>query len=228
MKISISLLKQKIRSFIFFHTLREFKITGGEISRGARCCLLPTMKCPYRCPYCPMYIYGEPKKYDECSVAEWKIFLDRFPMWISAMYIGGGEPGLYSEIVSLINYLIERGHHVILQTNLYKPEAFIGIKPHRRLIFLATYHEEGERNRGDKFYEGAEMLRKEGFLVVTQQIGQYKKKHSRVKEYYTEKFFKEIDNSIMLEPSTPRTLRMWVGCVNMYNHDVRSDIPICI
>jgi len=171
-----------------------------------------------------MFIYGEPKKYDECSFEEWKVFLDRFPMWISAMYISGGEPSLYKDIVPLINYLIERGHHVIMQSNLYKPEAFIGIKPHRRLIFLSTYHDEYADS--DKYYAAAEKLRKEGFLVITQQIGQYNKKHGRIKEYFSEKWFKETDNSIMLEPSAPRSLRMWLGCVNMYNHDLCSDSPI--
>jgi len=219
-------LRDKIRAFIFFHTLREFKSTGKLFSRGARCTLVTTIKCPYRCSYCPMFIYGEPKKYDECSFEEWKVFLDRFPMWISAMYISGGEPSLYKDIVPLINYLIERGHHVIMQSNLYKPEAFIGIKPHRRLIFLSTYHD--EHADSDKYYAAAEMLRKGGFLVVTQQIGQYDKKHGRVKEYFSEKWFKETDNSIMLEPSAPRSLRMWLGCVNMYNHDLRSDSPIRI
>lgn len=221
-------IRDKIKTFIFFHSLREFKLKGGMFSRGARCTLVTTIKCSHRCSYCPMFIYGEPQKYDECSFEEWKIFLDRYPMWISAMYISGGEPSLYSDIVPLINYLIEKGHHVIMQSNLYKAEAFIGIRPHRRLVFMATYHEEQEKSRGDKFYQAADMLRDEGFLVIAQQIGQFNKKHSRVKEYFSEKWFKENDNSIMLEPSAPRTLRMWLGCVNMYNHGLRSDSSICV
>ena len=118
---------------------------------------------------------------------------------------------MYFDIVPLINYLIESGHHVILQTNLFKAESFIGIKPHHRLIFMATYHKEQS-----KFYENADLLRDNGFLVVTQQIGGVDKRNTRVKEYFTKKWFLESDNSIMFEPSTPRTLRMWMGCVNMY------------
>ena len=146
------------------------------------------------------------------------MFLERFPVWISALYVSGGEPSLYSDIIPLINYLIERGHHVILQTNLFKPEAFIGIRPHYRLVFMATYHEKQEQKlgRGDKFYENAEFLRNNGFLVMTQQIGGADKRNTRVKEYFTKKWFLETDNTIMLEPSTPRSLRMWTGCVNMY------------
>jgi len=208
----------KNRRRLFFWTLREFRKKGGLISRGARCTITTTSKCPYHCDYCPMFIYREPRKYEECTWQEWKVFFERLPMWFSAVYISGGEPSLYSDIVPLINYLIDRGHHILLQTNLFNGEAFIGIKPHHRLVFMATYHEKQEEklNRGNKFYENAELLRDNGFLVVTQQIGAVNKKHTRVKEYFTKKWFAETDNSIMFEPSTPRSLRMWMGCVNMY------------
>ena len=208
----------KNRRRLFFWTLREFRKKGGFMSRGARCNIATTIKCPYHCDYCPMFIYGEPKKYEECTFDEWKVFLERFPIWLSAVYISGGEPSLYSDIVPLTNYLIDNGHHVLLQTNLFKPEAFIGIRPHHRLIFMATYHEKQEQKlgRGDKFYDNADFLRDNGFLVVTQQIGGADKRLTRVKEYFTKKWFMETDNSIMFEPSTPRTLRMWMGCVNMY------------
>jgi len=208
----------KNRRRLFFRTLREFRKKGGFMSRGARCNIAVTIKCPFHCGYCPMFIYDNPKKYEESTWEEWKVFLERFPIWLSAVYISGGEPSLYSDIVPLINYLIEKGHHVILQTNLFEPEAFIGIRPHWRLIFMATYHEKQEQRlgRGDKFYENAELLRGEGFLVVTQQIGGADKRNTRVKEYFTKKWFMETDNSIMFEPSTPRSLRMWMGCVNMY------------
>ncbi len=208
----------KNRRRLFFWTLREFRKKGGLISRGARCTITTTSKCPYHCDYCPMFIYGEPKKYNECTWEEWKVFFERFPLWLSTVYISGGEPSLYSDIVPLINYLIDRGHHIILQTNLFRPEAFIGIRPHYRLIFMATYHEKQEQKlgRGNKFYENAEFLRDNGFLVVTQQIGGVDRRNTRVKEYFTRKWFLESDNSIMFEPSTPRSLRMWMGCVNMY------------
>ena len=211
-------MSDKNRRRLFFLTLREFRKKGGLISRGARCTIVTTSRCPYHCSYCPQFIFGEPKKYKESTWREWRTFFDRLPMWFSAVYISGGEPSLYFDIVPLINFLIERGHHVILQTNLFKAEAFIGIIPHYRLIFMATYHEKEERRlgRGDKFYENAEALRDCGYLVVTQQIGAVSKKHTRVKEYFTRKWFVEEDNSIMFEPSTPRSLRMWMGCSNMY------------
>ena len=211
-------MKDKIRRLLFFWTLREFRKKGRLISRGARCSIATTSQCPYRCDYCPSFIYGEPKKYEECTWQEWRVFLERFPIWISAVYITGGEPSMYFDIVPLTNYLIESGHHVILQTNLFKAESFIGIKPHHRLIFMATYQEKQEQklNRGNKFYENAELLRGNGFLIITQQVGAVNKKHTRVKEYFTKKWFIESDNTIMFEPSTPRSLRIWMGSVNMY------------
>ena len=208
----------KIKSRLFFLTLREFRKRGNTLSRGLRCSLAVTVRCPYRCTYCPSFIYGEPVKHDECSLEEWRVFLDRFPVWISSMCITGGEPGLYKDIVPLANYLVQRGYHVTIQTNLFKPEAFIGITPHWRLIFMATYHQEQEEKlgRGNHFYRSVNFLRKHGFTVISQQVGAFDKRNTRVKEFFTEKWFKEVDNNIMFAPSTPRTLRMWVGSINMY------------
>jgi organic radical activating enzyme len=212
---------KKLKS-LFWITLREFSKTGNIFSKGARCTLVTTSKCPFHCEYCPAFIYGSPQQYEESTFDEWRVFLDRIPFWLKVVYISGGEPSLYGDIVPLINYLIERGHHVILQTNLYKPEAYIGIKPHWRLMFAATYHEaqENRLGRGNQFFTNAEFLREHGFWVRTQQFMTYDKRTNRVKEFFTEKWFKETDNSIMLEPSAPRTLRMWLGCVNMYNKNL--------
>jgi len=207
----------RIKSYLYFHTIREVKRHGGILTRGARCCIVVNTKCPYHCDYCPMYIYGKQKIYKESTFDEWRVFLDRFPIWISDMYISGGEPSLYSDIVPLINYLIKRGHHVHIQTNLYKPEAFVGILPHWRLIFFATDHGESAG-----FHENAEALRCWGFNVVTQAIGSFDKKNTRVKEFFTEEWFKKEDDVIMFEPSAPRTLRMWLGAINMYVNDTDS------
>ncbi len=208
----------KNRRRLFFWTMRGFRKKGGLMSRGARCCIVTTTKCQYHCDYCPSFIYGKPKKYQECTWQEWRVFMERFPIWISVVYITGGEPSLYSDVVPLTNYLIDAGHHVILQTNLLKPEAFIGIRPHYRLIFMATYHEKQEQKlgRGDQFYENAEFLRDNGFLVITQQVGGVDRRNTRVKEYFTRRWFLESDNAIMFEPTAPRSLRMWLGSVNMY------------
>lgn len=214
---SLGMNLDKIKSRLFFRTLREFKRRGNIFSRGARCNIITTTRCPYHCEYCPMFLYGRQKIYPESSFEEWRVFLDRFPMWISTMYISGGEPSLYKDLVLLVNYLIKRGHHVHVQTNLYRPEAFIGIHPHWRLLFLASHHKEAV-----DFYDKAEYLRSKGFNVITQAVGEFDKRNNRVKEFFTEKWFKEVDNAIMFEPSTPRTLRMWIGCVNMFRNDTDS------
>ena len=83
---------------------------------------------------------------------------------------------------------------------------------------MATYHKECEDKlgRGDQFFANVEYLRGHGFTVISQQVGAFDQRNTRVKEFFTEKWFKEVDNNIMFAPSAPRTLRMWVGSINMY------------
>ena len=129
-----------IKRFFHYLTIREHSKVGRWFSRGVRATIVTTTRCPLSCDYCPMYIYGMVKRYDESTFEEWKVWLDRFPYWVSHFYVSGGEPSLYKDIVPLVNYLIERGHHVTVFTNLWKIENFDGIKPHWRLLFQPTFH----------------------------------------------------------------------------------------
>ena len=115
----------------------------GIFKKGITIDIIPTTRCNYKCSYCPMFLHGEVKRFDECTWEEWADFITRrVQHWVSTFYVSGGEPGLYKDIVPLINWLISRGHKVILLTNLSYPEKFEGIKPHWRLMFQPTFHEE--------------------------------------------------------------------------------------
>lgn len=206
-----------IKSKLFWKTLRMVPKKGNIFTRGVSCNVVVTTRCPYRCTYCPSFIYGDPKIHKESTVEEWKTFLDRFQARISLVYVSGGETSLYKDIVPLVNYLTEKRHHVIVQTNLFKPENFIGIIPRYNLIFHATYHQDQEiRLNKNDFFERAKVLEDQGLNVITQQVGNYDTKTKRNKEFFTEDWFKYEDDSITFEPSTPSTLRMWTGCINMY------------
>lgn len=211
------MIKTYIKNKLFWYTIRMLKKRDNIFARGAACNIIVTTKCPYHCSYCPSFIYGEPRKYEESTFEQWVTFLNRFQIRLSAVYVSGGEPTLYKDIVPLINYLLEKKHHVILQTNLFKAESLIGITPKYNLLIHATFHESEEVkfSRTD-FFDRADMLKKLGFNVQTQQIGSYTQKTDRNKEFFTEDWFKNEDDSIIFEPSTPTTLRMWTGCINMY------------
>jgi organic radical activating enzyme len=165
-----------------------------------------------------MFIDGEVKRYEECSFEEWKTFLtDRIQHWVSVYYISGGEPALYKDIVPLTNWLIERGHHVIIMTNLSYPKNFKGIKPHWRLMFQPTFHPKFAKL--DVFRRNLDELRRLGFNVTSQQVLQNDGNFSRIKEFFTVNWFKNIDNNLQAAPDSPKTLRLYTGCVNVFRKD---------
>ena len=197
----------------YWLTMRLHKQKGHWWSKGVRATVVTTTRCPLDCDYCPMYIYGAVKKYDECSFDEWKVWFERFPEWISQVYVSGGEPSLYKDIVPLVNWLVERGHHVIVFTNLWKVENYEGIKPHWRLIFQPTFH--ADNDKIERFKPALEKMEKK-YQVSSQELFENKHGFWRIKEFFTPEWFKNEDNGFQFAPDTPRTLQIWSGCVNMY------------
>lgn len=200
----------------YWLTLRIHSHRGHWWSRGVKATVVTTTRCPLDCSYCPMYIYGKVKKYDECSFEEWKTWFERFPHWISQVYVSGGEPSLYKDIVLLVNWLIERGHHVIIFTNLWKVENYEGIKPHWRLIFQPTFH--AGYDKPERFKAALKKLEMT-HNVSSQQLFENEHGFSRIKEFFTVDWFKDEDNGFQFCPDTPRTLQIYSGCVNLYRRD---------
>ena len=186
--------------------------------KGTVATVVTTTKCNLHCDYCPMYIYGEVKKYGISTLEEWQTWFRRFPIKLSQIFVSGGEPSTYPHIVPLVNWLIEEGYHVIIFTNLFKANNFIGIKPHYRLLFMPTFHDV-KGNKRERFNEGVTLLQKEGFQVSSQQLFENTGKFWRIKEFFTVDWFKNEDNGFQFQPDTPRTLRIYSGCVNLYKDD---------
>jgi len=195
----------------FWLSTRFLKKSGGVCSKGINAAINLTTRCPLRCGYCPMYIYGEPRKYEESTFEEWKVFIERFPYWISQVIISGGEPSLYKEVAPLTNWLIERGHHVIMFTNLWNVKNYEGIKPHWRLLFMPTFH------KGDNYERYSKALKKiDKYQIDSQQVLENEHNFGRIKEFFTLNYFKNIDATLQFTPDSPRTLQMYVGSINMY------------
>jgi hypothetical protein len=153
------------------------------------------------------------KQYDESTFEEWKGWFERFPVWISQVYVSGGEPSDYPYIVPLVNWLVERGHHVIVFTNLWKTENFGGIKPHWRLIFQPTFHK-GQDDL-ERFERAVARMRKT-HQVTSQQVKVNTYGMDRVKEYFSREWFELEDDGFQFAPDTPRTKKIWSGCMELY------------
>jgi len=208
----------KRKLFWLMHNL--FGVVNNKRSlfkKGISIDIIPTTRCNYKCSYCPMFLHGEVKRYEECTFEEWKTFIERLQHWVSVFYISGGEPALYKDIVPLTNWLIERGHKVIIMTNLSYVHKFIGIKPHWRLMFMPTYHPEFADMR--TFNLALNALKVNGFNVTSQQIFQNDGKFNRIKEFFTQNWFENLDDNFQVAPDSPRTLQLYLGCVNVFRKD---------
>lgn len=192
------------------------KIKYWWYGKGSRATVVTTTTCNLHCDYCPMFIYGEVKKYNISTLEEWQKWFKRFPIKLSQLFVSGGEPSIYPHIVPLVNWLITEGYHIIIFTNLFKAENFIGIKPHWRLLFMPTFHDV-RGNKRERYNVGAKLLKENGFQVSTQQIFENTGKFHRVKEFFTKEWFQEEDDGFQFAPDTPRTHRVYSGCHNLYN-----------
>jgi hypothetical protein len=199
----------------FWLTLRLVSKAGGWFTRGVRVCAVLSTRCPLKCSYCPMTIYNPVKRFEECSFEEWKVYFQRFPHRISLVYLSGGETSLYKDIVPLTNWLIEKGHHVIIFSNLWKIENFQGIKPHWRLIFFPTYH--AEQDNPDRYAFALSALGEKYNVYSTEfEKDTLKTKDHSIKNFWSKEWFETCDDTLHLAPNTPRTLALYTGCVNLY------------
>jgi hypothetical protein len=180
--------------------------------RGASVNIITTTRCNLTCEECPMFLYGQPKNYPESTLEQWQTFFRRFPMWISQVYLSGGETSLYPHIVPLANWLIDRGHHVCLFSNLWKPEAFIGIKKHWCFVLYPTFH---SCDNWERFDRAQKMLSKHFRVLPREFHGQHKIKQT---ELFTDHWFKNTDNTIHFPPDAPKSLKMFIGCSELYRN----------
>lgn len=185
--------------------------------RGIDTVLILTGRCNLHCDYCPMFLDNPKypfKKTDESTLGEWKEFFERFPEWISQIFISGGEPSLIPYVSDLANWLVERGHHVCILSNLYKVENLMGLKKHWRLVAFPTYHHSDDPERYKKAYE---QLKTTGVRIYSQEL---EKKHkfqfSVHKNFYPADWFKYWNEIIHFAPNAPKTRRMYMGVYETY------------
>jgi organic radical activating enzyme len=182
-------------------------------SSGSAVVLVLTTRCPFRCSYCPMYIpNGEQPKYDECSLDEWKKYISEYPEWIEEFFISGGETSLHPQVSEFVNWLVERGHHVCIFSNLWKPESFLTLKKSYRLVLYPTFHASDNKERFDRAYN----MLKDIVRVIPIEL-----KEMPVLPYAKSKDTYQLDyfvNEMRLHfaPDTPRTKRTYTASLPLY------------
>lgn len=196
---------------LYWNTLRVHKKTGKWFSKGTDIVCVLTTKCNLHCNYCPMFL-TDPKypRFDVCTLDEWKEFFENYPEWISQVYLSGGEPSKVSYLSELTNWLIDRGHHVIIFSNLETPEAFYGIKNHWRFVLVPTFHQyEDDKERFTKAYNKL----KSRFRIVSQEMeDEHKLFFTKHKNFFNDEYWFKLNTHLHAMPDTPRTKKMYLGC----------------
>lgn len=181
--------------------------------KGLRLTLVITTRCNLHCDYCPMFLTDDKyPKFKESTLDEWKEYFENFPDWCSEVVISGGEPTIISYLPDLINWLMDRGHHVIVYTNLLKPETLYGVKDSFKFAILPTFHHTDNAER----YEEAYNKLKGRFRIVSQELENMKLGFSFFKHLYTRRFFFENDNVFHIAPDAPRTKKLYLGANALY------------
>ena len=209
---------------IYWHTLRfnrknmtddRKKIKNHWWDRGTDLAIVITTRCNLHCDYCPMF-YGGNKypKFKESTLEEWKEYFENYPEWINQIYITGGEPTLVSYLPELINWLIQRQHHVILFTNLSMPAGLTRIKNSWRFILIPTFHHSDDKER---YSVALNKLNDVGYRIMSQELEDKKTfSFSRHKTKFTQEWFNNFNKLYHINPDAPHSKKLYLGCVALY------------
>jgi len=202
----------KLTHLIF--RVRIYNKSGWWFSKGAFITLTINTNCNLRCPDCPLWIgHDEFPIWKLCTLEQWKSFIENdVPLWVSQYTICGGETTLVKWMPDLVNWLLSKGHHVGIYTNLFKVEELLRIIPNSRLVIYATFHHQDDKER----YERAYHLLKDRYRIFSWEF-----EHPMVFPFSVEKEFLDKDKvtdfkSFHCSPHSPITKEIYCGAENYY------------
>ena len=213
---------------LYWNTLRQHKknftdegkkVKNYWFTKGISMAAILTGRCNLHCSYCPMFLTDDKYPYgkqQECTLEEWKEYFERFPEWISQIFLTGGEPTILPWISDLINFLTDRGHHVILFSNLLKPENLYGVKKTFKFVLIPTFHQNDDDP--ERFKAAVKKLKENTkFRIMAQEM---EKKHKLSFTIHKEKFRDEWwyneNYLIHVAPDAPKTGKLYFGCHRAY------------
>jgi uncharacterized radical SAM superfamily Fe-S cluster-containing enzyme len=192
-----------------------------HLRRGVSLTMVVTTRCNLHCDYCPMFLENSKyPKYDECSFDEWEKWFKRYPENEAPIFqieISGGEPTRYKDLSKLINYLIERGKHVVIYTNLENVEILNEIKPSYRFRIKAVYHKSDDSK---KFFQSFIQLNPK-FDAIINEIGNTELDRKTFPQTKLIHRFTPDEirgfNAFHVAPDGARTNHIHCGCDSLYN-----------
>lgn len=185
--------------------------------KGTDLAVVLTTRCNLHCDYCPMFFYDQKyPKFGESTLEEWKEFFEYYPDWISQIYLTGGETSIVPYIAELTNWLVDRGHHVIIFSNLLKPEAFFDIKPSFRFALYPTFHHSDKKDRYEEAIAAVKSNNPNLKIYSQEMTKEHTFRFSKHKQLFTDKWFEQFNKLYHVAPDGPRTHKLYLGCVRLY------------
>jgi organic radical activating enzyme len=189
------------------------KQSGKWFSRGAWITLTINTSCNLRCKDCPLWIGNEEfPQWKQYGIDDWKNFVSKFPEWVSLYSICGGEPSLVKWLAEFVNWLLERGHHVAIYSNLFNVDELLKMKKSKRITIHATYHHQDDKKEFIKAYN----LLKDKYRVTV-----YEFEHPMQLPFSINKdFYKPEDimnlTSFHCAPNAPMKKTIYLGAEDKY------------
>ena len=113
-----------------------------RLKRGIRVRIRPTFKCSLDCYYCGNkmgFLKERPIENSTIRGLGWLKIIDKVPWKIKEIWISGGEPSIYPDIVPLVEGLLDRKYLITIFTNLTNDK--LSELPKSDLIRIeATFH----------------------------------------------------------------------------------------
>ncbi len=198
------------------HKLIDVKINlvnGKWFTRGAWVTLTINTNCQLRCPDCPLWIGNESfPQWKQCTIDQWKGFVKRFPEWVSLYSICGGEPTMLKWLAEFVNWLLDKGHHVAIYSNLFDVSEILKMKRSARLVIHATYHHKDDK---EKFIKSYNLLKDKYRITVYEFDHPMKLPFSVKKEFYTPEDIMNL-NSFHAAPDAPIKKTIYIGAEDNY------------
>jgi wyosine [tRNA(Phe)-imidazoG37] synthetase (radical SAM superfamily) len=181
-----------------------------------------TYNCNFKCWYCAVTIpTGAMPKSKESTAEQWLDF--RFPnyyLWfnikiplkIRQVAITGGEPTLYSDLVKLVNALLDKGYHVTVYSNLTRPKMLMEIQKNYRFQIVATYHHHDNADRFDQAYRMVYSKHRINVEEIDDKHGVKKLSYSKLKPLITGKEKMPVDE-FRISPNR----EISIGCVELFS-----------
>lgn len=144
------------------------------LKRGESVVLMITFDCNLDCSFCLIHLPGGSRAYMENEgISYWKHAVELLPVKVREFYISGGELTLpqFAWLPEFITWLLGKGYHVTLTTNLFDIAPILKIPKRYNFQISSTFHPEADLwDFDNKFWK----LRNAGYRIEAKELGKKK------------------------------------------------------